>query len=473
MNNSKNINNPKKDKLFQTFVNFGTVLLIIIIVVIIYKYFIAIDYQRLRLEGYEDSESATETTIAPTIEPTIAPTIAPTITSTSLTTSGATIYEKSINKIYGNNKRLICSMLPNIYNNKNVCKINNESFVPYKFPIHMIKLLDGTILAVFNDGRLYKKDSMKSTLWAGPITNSLPQDNIPLRMITLSTNLNTLLGVGFDNILYIKTPDSAGNINLTVPWKQVPNNSSIIYVLFDNVTNFLLSIDINGKLFTKTDFDITTNNQELVTKLDRPVLRLYYDLNGYMLAIDNNFDMYQFTELNWKNTPLNISRGANNSKLQDVLYDNDGKMYGLVFNSDSFMVQIMKQSSVFYLSDFIEINNLISSDNTDFILSDQDIIKYKIGSLYDYIAVANANDSNDDDPNFAYQKQLIENKAKLLNFCANRNIISSDNSDNYELLANVDKNNDKIKNLKNIINNLLNYEPENMKIRQNNQIIAE
>ena len=473
MNNSKNINNPKKDKLFQTFVNFGTVLLIIIIVVIIYKYFIAIDYQRLRLEGYEDSESATETTIAPTIEPTIEPTIAPTITSTSLITSGATIYEKSINKIYGNNKRLICSMLPNIYNNKNVCKINNESFVPYKFPIHMIKLLDGTILAVFNDGRLYKKDSMKSTLWAGPITNSLPQDNIPLRMITLSTNLNTLLGVGFDNILYIKTPDSAGNINLTVPWKQVPNNSSIIYVLFDNVTNFLLSIDINGKLFTKTDFDITTNNQELVTKLDRPVLRLYYDLNGYMLAIDNNFDMYQFTELNWKNTPLNISRGANNSKLQDVLYDNDGKMYGLVFNSDSFMVQIMKQSSVFYLSDFIEINNLISSDNTDFILSDQDIIKYKIGSLYDYIAVANANDSNDDDPNFAYQKQLIENKAKLLNFCANRNIISSDNSDNYELLANVDKNNDKIKNLKNIINNLLNYEPENMKIRQNNQIIAE
>ena len=465
MNNSKNINNPKKDKLFQTFVNFGTVLLIIIIVVIIYKYFIAIDYQRLRLEGYEDSESATETTIAPTI--------APTITSTSLITSGATIYEKSINKIYGNNKRLICSMLPNIYNNKNICKINNESFVPYKFPIHMIKLLDGTILAVFNDGRLYKKDSMKSTLWAGPITNSLPQDNIPLRMITLSTNLNTLLGVGFDNILYIKTPDSAGNINLTVPWKQVPNNSSIIYVLFDNVTNFLLSIDINGKLFTKTDFDITTNNQELVTKLDRPVLRLYYDLNGYMLAIDNNFDMYQFTELNWKNTPINISRGANNSKLQDVLYDNDGKMYGLVFNSDSFMVQIMKQSSVFYLSDFIEINNLISSDNTDFILSDQDIIKYKIGSLYDYIAVANANDSNDDDPNFAYQKQLIENKAKLLNFCANRNIISSDNSDNYELLANVDKNNDKIKNLKNIINNLLNYEPENMKIRQNNQIIAE
>ena len=72
-------------------------------------------------------------------------------------------------------------------------------------------------------------------------------------------------------------------------------------------------------------------------------------------------------------------------------------------------------------------------------MSDQDIIKCKIGSIDDYLSMTNADDPTDDDPNFAYQKQLIENKAKLLNFCANRNIISSDNSDNYELLANVDK----------------------------------
>ena len=115
----------------------------------------------------------------------------------------------------------------------------------------MIKLLDGSIIAVFNDGRLYKKDNIKSTLWLGPITNSMPQDIIPMRMITLSTDLVTLLGVGFDNILYVKTPDKLGNINLTIPWKQVPNNSSIIFVLFDNQTNYLLSIDVNGKLFTK------------------------------------------------------------------------------------------------------------------------------------------------------------------------------------------------------------------------------
>ena len=209
---------------------------------------------------------------------------------------------------------------------------------------------------------------------------------------------------------------------------------------------------------------------------NRPILRLYYDLIGYMLAIDNMFDMYQFTELNWKTTPLNLTRGANNSKIQDLLYDNDGKMYGLIFNANSFMVQIMKQTTVFYLGDFISLDDSLNSDNNDdtstqFIMSDLDIIKCKIGSIYDYMTIINDNDTTDDDPNFAYQKQIIENKSKLVNFCANRNNISDNNYDNYDLLANVDKNNDKIKNLKNIINDLLIYEPDNMLIKQNNPII--
>ena len=337
----------------------------------------------------------------------------------------------------------------------------------------MIKLIDGTILAVFNDGRLYHKENILSTLWAGPITNSMPNDTIPLRMVTLSTDLVTLLGVGFDNILYVKSSDKKGNINLTIPWRQVPNNSSIIYILFDNQTNFLLSIDINGKLFTKNTFDITSKNQELVTKIDRPILRLYYDNYGYMLVVDNNFDLYQFSELNWKNTKINISRGANSSKVQDLLYDNDGKMYGIIFNPEAFMVQIMKQTSMFYLSEFYEIDVKTSSNNNNetFVMSDQDIIKCKIGSLYKYLEVAN-DDDNDDDPNFAYQKQIIENQKKLREFCANRNIASGDtNYDNYDLLASVDTNNDKIKNLKNIINNLIAYEPDGKNIKEKYPII--
>jgi hypothetical protein len=449
---SKHLGIKEKKHPMQKLLNYGTVVVFILIVFGIYKLFIVKNYQRLRVEGFED-----------------------TIPDTSSNTNKDTIYEKSIKNIYSNNTRLLCSMLPNIYNSSNVCKVNNEIFVPYNFPVHIIKINDGTILAVFNDGRLYRKDSMISTLWIGPITNSMPNNTIPMRMVTLSKDLVTLLGVGFDNILYIKKPKVNGNINLTGPWVQVPNNSSIIYVLFDAATGYMISIDVDGNLFTKTTVDITSNNQQLITKLDRPILRLYYDLNGYMLVIDNDFDLYQFTEIDWKNSPLNLGRGANSSKIQDLLYDNDGKMYGLVFNNDSFMVQIMKQTTTFYLAEFIPLESHITSENNaNFVLSDQDIMKYKIGNISDYLNTANADDENDDDPNFAYQKQTIENQSKLREFCSNRNMISSDsNYDNYELLSSVDKNNSKIKNLKEIINNLLSYEPDGDNIREKYPIISQ
>ena len=456
---TSNISNSKKDtkskdKTMQKIVNYGTLILIVIISYLIYKYFIERKYVRIRGEGFENFESFVDSQ------------------NTDIATKN-TIYENSIINIYEDNIRLKCSMIPTLSNNVIACTINKELFVPYLFPIHMIKLIDGTILAVFNDGRLYKKDNILSTMWAGPITNSKPNDIIPLRMITLKTDLVTLLAVGYDNILYMKEPDKSGNINLTAEWKQVPNNSKIIYVLFDNDTNFLLSIDITGKLFTKKSLDITTSNSELSTLLDRPILRLYYDLNGYMLAIDSNFDLYQFSELSWKTTPLNITRGANNSKIQDLLYDNDGKMYGLIFNPDAYMVQIMKQSSIFYLADFVELNlQITESDSSNFVMSDQDIISCKVGSLYDYLAIANANDVNDDDPNFAYHKQLIQNTQDLRQFCANKNIVTGDNTyDNYDTLANIDKNDTKITKLKNIINNLLSYEPDNIRIKEKYPII--
>jgi hypothetical protein len=459
---SKNSNtkkdNKSKDSTLQKIVNYGTLIFILFISYIIYIYFIERPYVRIRGEGFKNIENFDNSQ---------------TIVNKNKNSNTNTIYENSIIKIFDDNIRLKCSMLPNLSNTPSACLINNETFVPYLFPVHIIKLIDGTILAVFNDGRLYTKDNILSTMWAGPIINSKPQDLIPLRMVTLKTDLVTLLAVGFDNILYMKTPDEKGNINLKAEWQQVPNNSDIIYVLFDNDTNYLISIDINGKLFIKNSFDITTNNQELNTKIDRPVLRLYYDLNGYMLALDSNFDLYQFDELSWKTSNLNTERGANSSKIHDLLYDNDGKMYGLIFNPDAYMVQIMKQTSIFYLADFIELNLQISSnDSSNFVMSDQDIISCKVGSIYDYLSIANANDINDDDPNFAYHKQLIENTQQLRDFCANKNSVSSNNYDNYDTLANVDKNDVKITKLKNIINTLLTYEPNSKIIKENNPIIS-
>ena len=465
-NNSSNSNlikgtKIKKDKMMQTALNIGVILLAVIIIFIIYKYFIAKDYLRLRVEGFVDSTTIPFTTI-PSID-----------TSTStLSSTKNTIYETSLNKLYGNNTRLMCGLLPTL--GKNVCQVNNTPFVIYKFPIHIIKLNDSSILAVFNDGRLYQKDSMKSTMWKGPIDNSMPNNIIPLRMVMIASDMITLLGVGYDNILYIKAPDANGNINLITPWKQVPNNSNIIYILYDNYTNLLVSIDINGKLFIKSSNDITSSNNELITKLDRPVLRLYYDLNGYMLALDTNFDLYQFSELNWKESFLNTDRGPNLSKIQDILYDNDGTLVGLIFNPDSFMVQIMRQSTVFYLASFTPLDLKIKPETTnEFVMSDQDIIKCKNGSLHDYLITISVDDTTDDDTNFAFQKQIIQSQADLRQFCASRGSVSANNQyDNYDLLANVEKNDDKIINLQKIAKNLLAYEPNKDRITEQHPIVA-
>ena len=72
------------------------------------------------------------------------------------------------------------------------------------------------------------------------------------------------------------------------------------------------------KLFIKSSSDITSNNQELITGINIPILRLYYDLNGYVLIIDNKFDMYQINDLSWKSSTINMQRGPNSSKIQDI-----------------------------------------------------------------------------------------------------------------------------------------------------------
>ena len=47
----QNKTNDKKDNLLQTLVNLGTVILFFIIIIVIYKFFIKVDYKKLR-EGF-------------------------------------------------------------------------------------------------------------------------------------------------------------------------------------------------------------------------------------------------------------------------------------------------------------------------------------------------------------------------------------------------------------------------------------
>jgi len=82
-----------------------------------------------------------------------------------------------------------------------------------------------------------------------------------------------------------------------------------------------------------------------------------------------------------------------------------------------------------------------------------------------------ASDAADNDPNIAYQKQILETRAKLKQFCSNRNTTTSSNYDNYDLLASVEQNDEKIDKMKNILNNLITYEPDKARIIEKHPII--
>ena len=452
MNTNKPITKPKLDKTLSMIINYGTVIAFLVLTVVIYWYFFS-GKQITKFECFDNPD---------------------------------TLYERAIQSTFTNNPRLICNLTPTPTNN--ICNVEGQTFIKFNFPVHMIKLIDGSILAVFNDGRIYRKDTIQNTMWQGPLDNSLPNDIIPMRMITLSTDLATLLGVGYDNQLYMKPATTDGKPDITAVWKPVPNNAGIIYVLFDSDTGNMISIDTNGKLWIKTATDYTSARTELITKLDRPVLRLYYDNNGYMLAIDGNFDMYQFSEVNWKNSPLNLQRGHNPSKIADILYDNDGRMYGLVFNTKANILQTMKQDMAYYLGNFLPLDQQVSigggassssgasgNDRVEFVLSDQDILKSKVGNINIYLDKLESSDTADDDTNVAYQKMILQTRADLRQFCASRNNgtgSSSGNFDNYDLLSQVEGNDDKITKLKSIINDLIIYEPDKARILEKYPIIS-
>jgi len=445
---------PKLDKTLSMIVNFGTVIVFIGLAIVIYWYF----FSGKRITKFECFENASES---------------------SASSASSTIYETAIRTVFANYPRLICNLTPTPTNN--ICTIDGQSFIKFNFPVHMIKLIDGSILAVFNDGRLYRKDTIYNTMWQGPLDNSLPNDSIPLRMISLAPDLATLLGVGYDNQLYLKAPASSGGVDITGVWKPVPNNSDIIYILFDAETSNMISINTQGQLWIKVSSDYTSNKTELITKLDRPVLRLYYDNNGYMLAIDNNFDLYQFSELNWKNSPLSLQRGHNASKVVDVLYDNDARLYGLVFNTKANILQIMKQNIAFYLGDFIPLEQQVSSSGgesnaggAEFVLSDQDILKSKVGNIDKYNKSIAESGIADEDTNVAYQKMILQTRADLRKFCSSRNNgASNSNFDNYDLLSQVESNDDKISSLKSIINDLIIYEPDKARLLESYPIISQ
>ena len=188
---------------------------------------------------------------------------------------------------------------------------------------------------------------------------------------------------------------------------------------------------------------------------------------GYMLAIDNQFQLYQFKDKNWKTSSLNLERGSNQSKLHDIIYYNDGKLLGLILDEENKMLISSKQSDIYYLSPFTPLSNLTQENkNQNFMLTDSDVIQAKIGYI-NALLLSDNDDTKDDDASYAYSKQSLETQNKLRNFCKSRyDTISASHEENYELLSNVEKNNSRISQLKEVLDNIIKYDPEKQKIQE-------
>lgn len=428
--------NPIISKIF----NWSFVILFLIVVVGIYYIFLY--PQSLRYEKFEQFQNNNEK---------------------------PTIYEIALKKQFGENTRLMCNMNPTT--SDEVCLIDGVKVPRLNFPVQMIKMQTGSILAVFNDGRIYSKDSLEGTIWKGPLDNSFPLSTVPLRMITLTPDLSYLLGVGYDNKLYSRQLDAkTGSLDTSALWKPVTNNEGIIYVMYDRDSQKLVSINTEGKLMIKTTADITSDNTEVTNNaLDRPLLRIYYDNFGYMLGLDTSFNLYQFQEKDWKNAGLNLKRGANTAQVNDVIYANDGKMVALVFEKDKSTLTVMKQGQTYYLSPFLSLDMFNSNGETNnYVLSDGDVIMAKIGYIAPELKQID-NDILDQDKVYAFNQQTLKDQQKLRQFCKEKYNITSDLaiSDNYDLLTQVEENQERIKLLKDVLDNLIKYEPDKKSIQEN------
>ena len=305
-------------------------------------------------------------------------------------------------------------------------------------------------------------------MWKGPLKNSMPYDSVPLRMISINYKDNSLLGVGYDNKLYAKQADNIGNINVLGNWTLVPNNDDIIFCIIDKETKKLIAIDVDGKLMIKKNTSLTSD-YTVLSDLGTSILKLFYDLNGFMLALDTNFNIVQFRDKEWKTSQLNYEKGINKMKVFDIMYDQDGKLFGLVFVPSIGLLELMKQQTIYFMSEFVPLefhtkHSLEAGDN--FMLNDIKIIELKTGvNLIEDNDSFGSEQDKEEDLNYMYMKSIIQNKTKLREFCKNRGVGHAYNFENYDMLNNIRNQEHQINELNGIIKNLLRHDPDKHKIQ--------
>lgn len=393
-----------------------------------------------------------------------------------------TFYETSLRAVFGDFPRFLCNLLP--ISREDDCKdTNGKPYARTLHPVHIIKLQSGEYLAVFNDGLIYTKDSMSNKFWSGPLALSMPEDNQPLRMITLTAD-GTLLGVAYNNKLYKKLQSSRTNVKgykrYETRWQLVPKCDNIIYVMYisdaastatNTTADILVGINTTGMLVKKNASNMATDNFVALTNETFPVFKIFFDKNGFMLGIGGDFKLYKKTTTDWTTSSFDLLAGGNPTLINDIIYDNDGKLFGLVMLPAVGTLELQKQQQTYYLSAFIPLELMSTANSQDLqnsIITDLDIIKYKTGAnVSNLVGVADPL-LLDNSADVVSKLLDIENESKLREFCIGKGFLSKSEYQNYELLNQIEDQKNKITTLNDVLTNLTKYNSDTTKIQEFN-----
>jgi len=378
----------------------------------------------------------------------------------------ATIFESSLKEAYPETPLVSCQVIPALGSQQ--CRVGEIPIIKYKFPVSLAKLPNGKTAAVFNDGRIYLKDRLIDKLWQGPIKNSFPDRTVPLRAITLNPEADRLVGVGYDNRVYIKKRDPNASISIETEWELIDGLTDVIYLIYELDTatgknNYIL-INRLGRV-VRVPVDNPQTTPQPVGNIQDPVLKLVYDPEGYMMAIDTKFNLRSFESKDWMNSQLSQPNRRNKMPVLDVLYDKDQLLFGLIIIKETGMAEVMKQEDAHFMAPFVplDLNKYVDS-NLDMRLTERTIIQTKLGIIPGQSQMEE--ETLDDDVNIAYQRQLLEDKKRLRDFCSSRALRTDTNYKNYDVLRSIDENADKIDKLNQAIKDLVSFDPDQRVIKE-------
>jgi cupin superfamily acireductone dioxygenase involved in methionine salvage len=373
---------------------------------------------------------------------------------------------------------------------------NKKPYQRLLIPLHIITMLDGSILALFNDGKLYKKNNLlDDQLWTGPLNNSLygnENDGIPMRQILLfplnhkNERQIKLFGVGVDGFFYYKETE-----NIQSKWikNDNPRNNNLIYLFCDyhqgiedtEYSPLLYGINGQGEFVIKTlvngenpPFSIEDNDFiPLPFNIVSPrinsnikVIKVYWDRNGFMIGIGEDLRLYQKKGIDWKVRPWEIDetmRGNNegsNTKVIDIIMDSDARMVGIVLDDkgNEPMIRIRKQEHSYYLSDFKNPSALVHHRK---VYSDMDLLKFKTG--LDWTTYLSIEDPDEvlyrtNNLQAINQRNVMKDKLRLRNLCNSRNPNINLETRNFELENEIKKRETKLNRLNTQLGELLELE---------------